>query len=49
MALAKQLEKQILILTLLNLILFPLIQAWQILYFFFNYAEVLQLLTSYNV
>lgn len=40
MLLARQLERQIILLALVNLILAPLIQAWQILYFFFNYAEV---------
>lgn len=40
MMLARQLEKQIMWLALINLLLAPLIQAWQILYFFFNYAEV---------
>lgn len=42
MSLAKQLEKQITMLALLNLLLCPLIQAWQILYFFFNYAELIK-------
>lgn len=40
MILARQLERQIMFLALINLLLTPLIQAWQILYFFFNYAEV---------
>ncbi|XP_063837783.1 autophagy-related protein 9A [Ostrinia nubilalis] len=42
MLLARQLEKQILLLALINLLLAPLIQAWQILYFFFNYAELIK-------
>ncbi|KAL4717803.1 hypothetical protein ACJJTC_000952 [Scirpophaga incertulas] len=40
--LARQLEKQILLLAIINLLLAPLIQAWQILYFFFNYAELIK-------
>lgn len=40
MMLARQLERQILLLAVINFLLAPLIQAWQILYFFFNYAEV---------
>ncbi|KOB66422.1 putative APG9 autophagy 9-like 1, partial [Operophtera brumata] len=39
MVLARQLERQILLLALFNLLFAPFIQAWQILYFFFNYAE----------
>ncbi|XP_039764035.1 autophagy-related protein 9A [Pararge aegeria] len=42
MLLAKQLERQIVLLALINLVLAPLIQAWQILYFFFNYAELIK-------
>ncbi|CAG9558666.1 unnamed protein product [Danaus chrysippus] len=42
MLLARQLERQIVLLALVNLILAPLIQAWQILYFFFNYAELIK-------
>ncbi|CAH2035462.1 unnamed protein product, partial [Iphiclides podalirius] len=42
MILARQLEKQILILAIFNLLLAPLIQGWQILYFFFNYAELIK-------
>ncbi|CAK1554810.1 unnamed protein product [Leptosia nina] len=42
MILARQLERQILLLALVNLVLAPLIQAWQILYFFFNYAELIK-------
>ncbi|XP_053623905.1 autophagy-related protein 9A [Plodia interpunctella] len=42
MALARQLEKQILMMAVINLLLAPLIQAWQILYFFFNYAELIK-------
>ncbi|XP_075990508.1 autophagy-related protein 9 [Anticarsia gemmatalis] len=42
MMLARQLEKQIMWLALVNLLLAPLIQAWQILYFFFNYAELIK-------
>ncbi|XP_026730706.1 autophagy-related protein 9A, partial [Trichoplusia ni] len=42
MTLARQLERQILLLALVNLLLSPLIQAWQILYFFFNYAELIK-------
>ncbi|XP_047543440.1 autophagy-related protein 9A [Vanessa atalanta] len=42
MILARQLQRQILLLALVNLILSPLIQAWQILYFFFNYAELIK-------
>nr|QNO58549.1 autophagy-related protein 9 [Heortia vitessoides] len=42
MLLARQLEKQILFLALINFLLAPLIQAWQILYFFFNYAELIK-------
>ncbi|KAI5641412.1 autophagy protein apg9 domain-containing protein [Phthorimaea operculella] len=42
MILARQLERQILLLALVNLLLSPLIQAWQILYFFFNYAELIK-------
>ncbi|XP_063546462.1 autophagy-related protein 9A [Cydia strobilella] len=42
MLLARQLERQILFLALINLLLTPLIQAWQILYFFFNYAELIK-------
>ncbi|XP_038216287.1 autophagy-related protein 9A [Zerene cesonia] len=42
MMLARQLERQILLLALANLVLAPLIQAWQILYFFFNYAELIK-------
>ncbi|CAB3225106.1 unnamed protein product [Arctia plantaginis] len=42
MMLARQLEKQIMWLALINLLLAPLIQAWQILYFFFNYAELIK-------
>ncbi|XP_041987808.1 autophagy-related protein 9A [Aricia agestis] len=40
--LARQLERQILALALVNLLLAPLILAWQILYFFFNYAELIK-------
>ncbi|KAJ8737382.1 hypothetical protein PYW07_000653 [Mythimna separata] len=42
MLLARQLERQILWLAVVNLLLSPLIQAWQILYFFFNYAELIK-------
>ncbi|VVC90702.1 unnamed protein product [Leptidea sinapis] len=42
MILARQLEKQILLLAMVNLVLAPLVQAWQILYFFFNYAELIK-------
>ncbi|CAG4942302.1 unnamed protein product [Colias eurytheme] len=42
MMLARQLERQIMLLALANLVLAPLIQAWQILYFFFNYAELIK-------
>ncbi|CAH0745938.1 unnamed protein product [Diatraea saccharalis] len=42
MQLARQLEKQIILLAFINLLLAPLIQAWQILYFFFNYAELIK-------
>ncbi|KAI8430688.1 hypothetical protein MSG28_000879 [Choristoneura fumiferana] len=42
MILARQLERQIMFLALINLLLTPLIQAWQILYFFFNYAELIK-------
>ncbi|XP_072931168.1 autophagy-related protein 9A [Epargyreus clarus] len=42
MMLARHLERQILLLGLINLFLAPLIQAWQILYFFFNYAELIK-------
>ncbi|XP_048488765.1 autophagy-related protein 9A [Plutella xylostella] len=42
MALAKQLERQIMMLAIVNLLLAPLIQAWQMLYFFFNYAELIK-------
>ncbi|XP_059059836.1 autophagy-related protein 9A [Achroia grisella] len=42
MVLARQLEKQIMTLALINFLLAPLIQAWQILYFFFNYAELIK-------
>ncbi|XP_026757387.1 autophagy-related protein 9A [Galleria mellonella] len=42
MVLARQLEKQIMALALINFLLAPLIQAWQILYFFFNYAELIK-------
>ncbi|CAF4745258.1 unnamed protein product [Pieris macdunnoughi] len=42
MVLARQLERQILLLALANFVLAPLILAWQILYFFFNYAELIK-------
>ncbi|XP_049886330.1 autophagy-related protein 9A [Pectinophora gossypiella] len=42
MQLARQLEKQIILLAAINFLLAPLIQAWQILYFFFNYAELIK-------
>lgn len=38
--LAQQLEKHILWVGIANLLLCPLILLWQILYSFFNYAEV---------
>ncbi|XP_045458168.1 autophagy-related protein 9A [Melitaea cinxia] len=41
-ALAKKLRTQITLLAMVNLVLAPLIQAWQILYFFFNYAELIK-------
>ncbi|KAH9630330.1 hypothetical protein HF086_004463 [Spodoptera exigua] len=46
MLLARQLERQILWLAIVNLLLAPLIQAWQILYFFFNYAEITEIRMS---
>ncbi|KAJ0183714.1 hypothetical protein K1T71_000137 [Dendrolimus kikuchii] len=42
MMLARQLERQILLLALFNILFAPFIQAWQILYFFFNYAELIK-------
>lgn len=42
MILARQLQRQIVVLALLNFLLAPFIQAWQILYFFFNYAELIK-------
>lgn len=42
MVLARQLQRHITSLALLNLLLAPLIQAWQILYFFFSYAELIK-------
>lgn len=49
MVLARQLERQILLLAVINLLLAPLVQAWQILYFFFNYAEVCTSTTQRDV
>ncbi|XP_077301915.1 autophagy-related protein 9A-like [Arctopsyche grandis] len=40
--LARQLQNHITVLALLNLLLAPLIQTWQILYFFFSYAELIK-------
>ncbi|XP_014366292.2 autophagy-related protein 9A [Papilio machaon] len=42
MILARQLDRQILVLAFVNFLLAPLIQGWQILYFFFNYAELIK-------
>lgn len=40
--LARQLQNHMLILAFLNLLMAPLIQGWQILYFFFSYAELIK-------